>query len=113
MEFLIGATNKLKSIMEVIRSIKSELIDSNRPIAKAIHKTDCGSSMCIGFNREMKLNEHVTHKPTTLLVLYGSIIYSEKAKTLQLDQLDQYKIPISMPHTVEAREDSMILLMQG
>lgn len=98
---------------EVIKRIKNELMDSDRPIAKAIHKTDCGSAICIGFNSGMSLKEHMTRKPTTLLVLYGSVTYSENGKILELNQFDQHEIPVSVLHAVHVQEDSMILLIQG
>lgn len=99
--------------MDTIVSIKEALSNSERPVAKALHKTENGSSICIGFKKGMELKEHKTNKPTTLLVLYGSINYREGDDVSTFSQFDEYEIPVSVFHAVEAREDSMIMLLQG
>ena len=99
--------------MNTINDIKEELYDSDRPIARAIHKTVNSSSICVGFKKGMRLKEHKTHKPTTLLVLYGAISYEQGTDSKTCKQYDQHEIPISILHAVTALEDSMIVLMMG
>lgn len=97
----------------IISSIQKEVGSSSHPVAKAVHKTLNAKAICIGFTKGMELKEHKAHMPTTLLVLNGSINYKEGEKELNLNQFQEYEIPVEVSHAVYALEDSLILLIQG
>lgn len=97
----------------IVEEILNELETVNRPVAKAIHKSSDSKSICIGFKAGMRLKEHKTNRPTTLLVLSGKIDYWENDEMTSLSQYDQHQIPVDIMHSVDAEEDSLILLMQG
>ena len=61
----------------------------------------------------MMLKEHKTSVPTTLLVLEGEIEYSIGEEKITLKKYNQTGIPIGLLHAVEAKEDSVCLLIQG
>ncbi|MEQ9405619.1 MAG: hypothetical protein RIM99_18665 [Cyclobacteriaceae bacterium] len=96
-----------------IPTILEELSTSEKPVAKVLHKSDSSRTVCIGFNKGMQLKEHKTTKPTTLLVLNGSIEYTEGEEVYNLSKYDQYEIPPNVVHAVNALEDSLIMLMHG
>lgn len=99
--------------MQTITSIIEELNTASRPVAKAIHKGEKSKAICIGFNKQMRLSEHRTHIPTTLLVLSGKIQYNEGEASILLKAFEQHSIPVDVQHSVDALEDSLILLVQG
>ncbi|MEO9803959.1 MAG: hypothetical protein ABJF04_11950 [Reichenbachiella sp.] len=97
----------------VLKSILEELKTSNRPVAKALHKTSQSKTICIGFNKGMMLKDHKAHRPTVLVVIAGEIRYTEEENSQVLSRLDEFNIPVEVTHRVEALEDSLVLLLQG
>lgn len=96
----------------MITAILEELNSSERPVAKAIHRSSNGKCIGIGMKAGMEIKEHKAHIPTTLLVLYGSIRYLEGNDQKVISTHDQHAIPVDVLHAVEALEDSLILLIQ-
>lgn len=99
--------------MTTIKSIISELKTSSHPIAKALHKSEHFKVLMLGFNKGMILKEHKTNITAKLTVLYGNVIHKEGDRELKLSQYDEVEIPVDVPHSVQATEDSLCILTQG
>ena len=96
-----------------IKEIKTELYNSDRPIAKSLHHGSGFKVLVMGFKKGMILEEHQSYTPSKLTVLEGAVIYNEGERIVQLGQYDEVEIPVEITHTVEAVEDSLCLLTQG
>lgn len=96
----------------MIDDILKELWASDKPVAKAIHKSDKGKCIGIGMKAGMEIKTHKANVPTTLLVIKGSIKYIEGDKMRILSTYEQYAIPVGELHAVEAIEEGLFLLIQ-
>jgi quercetin dioxygenase-like cupin family protein len=97
----------------VIRAALEELQNSNRPVAKIIHSDANCNTLVLVFKKGMTLKEHKTSVPTTLLVMNGEIEYSTGNEAITLNKYGQLGIPVGLLHAVEAKQDSVCLLIQG
>lgn len=97
----------------VIEAALNELEHATHPVAKVVHNDANCKTLVLAFKKGMKLKEHKTDKPTTLLVLEGEIIYSAGGEEVFLKKFNQIGIPVGLLHAVEAIEDSVCLLIQG
>lgn len=96
-----------------IKNILADLPNSEKPIARILHKGENFKVLAIGFTKSMVLAEHKANVPSKLMVISGNIIYKkgDQAQTLQL--YDEHDIPVGELHALEATEDSICLLIQG
>ena len=99
--------------MKAIHDVLEELKNANSPVARAIHKGHHFKVLALGFNKGMVLQDHKTHTPSKLTVLYGAINYIEEGKPILARQYDEIEIPLEITHSVHALEDSLCLLTQG
>ena len=97
----------------VIKSALQELEKATHPVAKIIHNDANCKTLVLAFKKGMVLKEHKTNVPTTLLVMDGEIEYRVGEEKITLKKYNQTGIPIGMLHAVEAKEDSVCLLIQG
>lgn len=97
----------------VIEAALKELEHAAHPVAKIVHNDANCKTLVLAFKKGMKLKEHKTNTPTTLLVLEGELIYSAGEEDIILKKFNQLGIPIGLLHAVEANEDSVCLLIQG
>lgn len=97
----------------VITAALQELENATHPVAKIIHNDANCKTLVLVFKKGMVLKEHKTNVPTTLLVMDGEIEYSAGQETITLKKHNQTGIPIGLLHAVEAKEDSVCLLIQG
>ncbi len=97
----------------VIRNVKEALASATGPIAKALHHNAGFKVLVIGFRAQMELREHTAKWPSKLTVLEGSVTYKEGLDETILKQYDEIQIPILVPHSVFANEDSLCLLTQS
>lgn len=97
----------------VIKEILEQLKTAHHPIAKAIHKGEHFKVLALGFNAGMVLKEHVAHQPAVLTVLSGTVTYHQQGVDTLLHQYEEQQIPVNIPHSVTALEDSLCLLTQG
>lgn len=97
----------------VIKSALEELEQAGHPVAKIVHSDANCKTLVIAFKKGMALKEHKTNVPTTLLVIDGEIDYLAGQEKITLKKYNQTGIPIGLLHAVEAKEDSVCLLIQG
>lgn len=97
----------------VIKSALQELENATHPIVKIIHSDAHCKTLVLAFKKGMVLKEHKTNVPTTLLVMDGEIEYRIGEEKITLKKYNQTGIPIGLLHAVEAKEDSVCLLIQG
>lgn len=97
----------------VIKDVLEQLQHSQHPVAKALYKCDHCKVLALAFKQGMELKNHTAHQPTKLIVMSGSVIYTEGDKNVTLQQYDEIDIPIEAEHAVKALQDSLCLLTQG
>ena len=97
----------------ILKEIATQLATALHPVAKALHHGEHFKVLAIGFKKGMVLKEHMAHQPTKLFVLQGQIIYHQNDSSTPLALFDEIIIPVNIPHSVEAVEDSLCLLTQG
>jgi quercetin dioxygenase-like cupin family protein len=97
----------------VIKEILTRLETSDHPVAKPLHKGENFKVLVIGFKSGMKLKDHPAHIPSRLTVISGKVIYKQLGKETELQKFDEIEIPVNTIHSVEAKEDSLCLLIQG
>ncbi|WP_346238852.1 hypothetical protein ABDK00_005385 [Niabella insulamsoli] len=97
----------------ILRNLQTELASAKHPVAKALYYENGCRVLCIGFKKAMLMKEHITKQPATLYVLSGEVLYKTATSSQKLGQFDEIQIPIDLPHSVEAIEDSLCLLLQS
>ena len=97
----------------VIKAALEELENSNQPIAKIIHNDANCKTLVLAFKKGMTLKEHKTNVPTTLLCIDGEVEYKTEHDNISLRKYNQTGISVGLLHEVEAKEDSVCLLIQG
>lgn len=97
----------------IIKEVLAKLETSENPIAKSLHTGNGYNVLVMAFKKGMVLKEHKAHIPSKFTVLAGSVKYIEENRTVELNQYDDVDIPVDVPHSVEAVEDSLCLLSQG
>lgn len=97
----------------VIRSVLAELETASGPVGKMLRKGDDFHVLVIGFKEGMILPQHTTALPARLVVIQGEVIYNSPRGASALDLYDEYEIPVDEKHWVEARKDSIIMVIKG
>jgi quercetin dioxygenase-like cupin family protein len=97
----------------VIKEVMAQLESAIQPVTKILHKAENFKVIVIGFKNGMVLKEHKTTLPAKLTVLSGQVLYKQSDRSIELNKFDEIEIPLNIPHSVEAREDSICLLTQG
>lgn len=93
-----------------MNEVKEQLKGAASPIIKVLRKNDCGKVIVLGFNKNVKLNEHQTAKPAMLLVLEGSVRYTQGDIEVILEKHQQLDIPVNILHAVTGMEESICIL---
>ncbi|MFN3640285.1 MAG: hypothetical protein ACK4UK_05140 [Flavobacterium sp.] len=96
-----------------IKELKKELRNTKYPVIKLLHHGTNFKVLVMGFNKGSILKEHKAHIRSKLTVLEGAVVYKEVNRELELKQYDEVEIPIGIPHSVKAIEDSLCFLTQG
>lgn len=89
-----------------------QLKTANKPIVKTVRENTCGKVLLIGLAKGITLKEHLTQVPAQLLILEGYVIYGEKEKNELLGKFAIKHIPVGVLHWLEAKEDSICLLLK-
>lgn len=97
----------------MFKEIFQKLENATNPVAQVVQNTACGKVVGIAFKKGMILKEHKTDVSAKLLVIKGNVIYKEQNQQEQLFLYDEKNIPVAVPHSVEAIEDSLCLLFKG
>ena len=97
----------------ILNEIVQQLQASSHPVAKSLHHGENCKVLCIGFKKGMLMKEHKTNLPATLYVFEGEVVYKEGEKIQVLKKNEEVKIPVEKPHSVEALENSLCLLIQA
>jgi quercetin dioxygenase-like cupin family protein len=82
-------------------------------VVKILHKAENFKVIVIGFKNGMVLKEHKTALPAKLTILSGQVVFKENGRSVPLSKFDELEIPLHIPHSLEATEDSICLLTQG
>jgi quercetin dioxygenase-like cupin family protein len=66
--------------------------------------------LALGAGDEIKT--HSSPVDALLIVMEGKIIFNIEGKDVLLERFDAYKIPLSVPHSLLAKEDARMLLIK-
>lgn len=94
-----------------LNEIEKASIISDAPVVKNIFNTDGSKLIAIGMKGGVVLKEHITPCKAKLMVIKGEIDFNTQTESRRLATYDSYDIPLDMPHSVEAYEDALFLLM--
>lgn len=94
-----------------LNDIEKASILSDTPVVKNIFNTDGSKLIAIGMKGGVILKEHVAPCKAKLMVIKGEIDFNTQTESRRLATYDSYDIPLDMPHSVEAYEDALFLLM--
>jgi quercetin dioxygenase-like cupin family protein len=97
----------------IIQDVLKQLEDSTTPVVKILQRGEHFKVLVLGFKKGMVLKEHQTNLTTKLVIVDGSIVYRRANDSVNLNKFDEIDIPINVPHSVEAQEDSICFLIQG
>lgn len=97
----------------VIKAALEELENSKHPIAKIMHNNGDCKTLTIVFKKGMVLKEHKTNTPATLVAIEGEVVYRTNKESITLKKFNQTAISVGLLHEVEAKEDSVCLLIKG
>jgi quercetin dioxygenase-like cupin family protein len=97
----------------IVKEVKSAIKDATAPIVKVLQKSEHVKVIVLGFKKGLGLKEHKTNVATKLVVIEGSINYTEGGASVIIDSFEDMDIPVNAPHAVEALEDSICFLIQG
>ncbi len=94
-----------------LNDIEKASILSDTPVVKNIFNTDGSKLIAIGMKCGVILKEHIAPCKAKLMVIKGEIDFNTQTESRRLATYDSYDIPLDMPHSVEAYEDALFLLM--
>ena len=97
----------------IIQDVLQQLENSTTPVVKVLQRGEHFKVLVLGFKKGMILKEHQTNMKTKLVIVDGSIVYRRANDAVNLNKFDEIDIPIDVPHSVEAIEDSICFLIQG
>jgi quercetin dioxygenase-like cupin family protein len=97
----------------IIKEIAQQVAGSTHPVARAIHQGPHCKALAIAFTKGMRLKDHKTALPATLIVLSGTVVYQEGDLQKELGQYDTTDIPVGVVHAVDCTADAICLLIQG
>lgn len=97
----------------ILANIKAELETATQPVGKMLRKGDDFHVLAIGFKNGMILQEHKSALPARLVVLEGEVVYHSAKGASALSRYEEHEIPVNELHWVEARQDSLILVIKG
>ncbi len=96
----------------IIQEVIAELKGAAAPVVKVLVKGNSSRVIVLGFRKGMSLKEHKTGVSTRLVVIEGKISYLSASGKITMDKFDDLDIPVNIPHSVEAEEDSICFLIQ-
>lgn len=96
-----------------LEEITTEVENSGTPVAKILRKGEKFHVLAIGFKKGMLLPEHKSDIPARLVVIKGEVVYNTHNNSTILGLYREYEIPVGEFHWVEAKEDSLILVIKG
>lgn len=97
----------------IIQDVLQHLENSTTPVVKVLQRGEHFKVLVLGFKKGMVLKEHQTNLTTRLVVVDGSIVYRKATDSVNMNKFDEIDIPVNVPHSVEAQEDSICFLIQG
>jgi quercetin dioxygenase-like cupin family protein len=97
----------------IIQDILQQLENSTSPVVKILQRGEHFKVLVLGFKKGLILKEHQTNTTSKLVIVDGSVIYRKGNDAVNLNKFDEIDIPINVPHSVEAQEDSICFLIQG
>ncbi|WP_374950113.1 hypothetical protein [Mucilaginibacter sp.] len=97
----------------IIKNIVAQLEAAIRPVSKIVKTGDSFKSLAIGLKKGMVWRDHKAAMPTRLLVIKGHVAYRQDDQLTELDLFSDMDIPVDIIHSLEAREDSICVLIQG
>jgi quercetin dioxygenase-like cupin family protein len=97
----------------VIQDVLDQLESAVSPVVKLLQKAENSKVVVMGFKSGMVLKEHQTNITTKLVIVDGKVIYKSGDQFTTLNKFDELEIPVNVPHSVEATEDSICFLIQG
>lgn len=93
-------------------NIKNKLkFSEDKPSVLNLHKSAQSEVITIGLKKGQRLNKHVTHVSTLLVVLQGEIKIIINDKAMHFKALDVYPIPVNIPHETYAVTDEAIFIL--
>ncbi len=97
----------------IINDVLLQLESAAGPVVKVLHRTGHTKVIVLGFKKGMILKEHQTGVTTKLVICEGNVIFQKADGSVTLNKFDDLDVPVNVPHSVEALEDSICFLIQG
>jgi quercetin dioxygenase-like cupin family protein len=99
--------------MMVIQDVMAALSEAAGPVVKVLVKGDHSKVIVLGFKKGMTLREHQTAVTTRLVVIEGQVNYFSADGNVMMNKFDDLEIPVNVPHSVQALDESICFLIQG
>ncbi len=97
------------SLQEILKEVR----EASKPVTRLVRSGEGYKMMGMAFLKGMELKEHHSTRPAKLIVLKGSIDYTEGTEIKSMSAFDEIEIPVNVKHSVVCNEDSLCLLIQG
>lgn len=97
----------------ILKEILSEIKTADKPVVKKLQYGKEQQVLAIGLKENVILKEHKTDIPAKLVVLKGKVVYRIQNMEKELELFDEQPIEVGVLHSVEAREDSLFLVIKG
>ena len=95
---------------EIGNQIKTQSI--NGKIVRKVVKNESLEVLSITLEKGCLLPEHISPKDAVLIVLKGALDFHIQGKTYFLQYLEDFSFQKEIPHWVEAKENSRILIIR-
>ncbi|WP_121811098.1 cupin domain-containing protein [Mucilaginibacter kameinonensis] len=97
----------------IIEQVREQMPLAKGPVVKILKQSDNYKMMVIGLKKGSVLKEHKTAVPARLIITEGHVTYNEHERAVDLKRDADFEIPVNVPHSLLALEDSICLLIQG
>lgn len=86
--------------------------NEDRPAVLTVRESERQQIIAIGLKNGQVLKKHVSNIPAFIVVLRGAILFEMEGTTTQLNEMDTFEIPVSVPHEVTGKMESIFLVIK-
>lgn len=95
-------------------NLTTQIQDSNKPISVQKILQEQGKATLIKIAKDKILEKHHSKTNALVVLLTGKAIYEEEERTILLENIHDFvEITAHVTHRVIAKEDTLLLLIQG
>lgn len=95
----------------VLREVLNSAVQTDKPVLKPLVTTTDTKIIAIGLKKGVILKEHTAPSTAQLTVIKGKVNYITPNYEKLLECYDTHDIIFNEPHSLEAEEDSLCLLV--